>query len=139
MMHYTESYIDKPYNSKSSIATYLLCGALLSSGGVAALQNGPVDNAIEQYNCSIQPQPSQILKKYYQVPSPTWSSLENISSTKITKETDSRIDASLALKVVNQLAFMEVDEEVDQKIESYFASKPIKMRTVFENHRIKNG
>lgn len=138
MMHYTESYIDKPYHSKSSIATYLLCGAMLSSGGVAALQDGPVDNTTEQSNYSIHPQPSQILKKHYQTP-PTWSSLENISSTKITKETDSRIDVSLALKVVNQLAFMKVDEDVDQKIESYFASKPIKTRTVFENHRIKNG
>lgn len=138
MMHYTESYIDKPYHSKSSIATYLLCGALLSSSG-GMIQSSIVDDTVSLQHYTIQPQPSQISTEHYQVPSPTWSPLENLSSTDIIGEVKPRIDTSIALRVVNKLAFMKVDEEIDQKIENYFAAKPIKTRTVFENHRIKKG
>jgi hypothetical protein len=47
-------------------------------------------------------------------------------------------DALTSFDILKKLAFMTVDEEAaDKRIEDYFASKPIKTRTIFENNRIK--
>lgn len=89
-------------------------------------------NSISQYR--------DILDEHCVVPSPTWSAaIESISRMDIGNEFDYTIDTARTLSIINELSFMQVDEEIDQKIEKYFISKPVKTRTVLENHRIKKG
>jgi len=138
MISNTESYIDKPYLTKpSSIATYLVCGALLSHGGIGGLNSDLVRTVSTQYGYDYQSQPSQVQEDLYQTPSPTWAYLDNISSAGLGNET--LFDASVSFDVVRKLSFMTVDEEINKAIDDYFSTKPIKTKTIFENHRIKKG
>ncbi len=139
MISNTESYINRPYFVRpSSIATYLFCSALLSQGGVGTL-NADIDiNNIGQYHeHSFQSQPKQGQEYVYRLPSSTWISLDNISNIDISDDTV--FDASISFDVIRKLSFMSVDEKIDKAIDDYFASKPLKTKTIFKNHRINIG
>jgi hypothetical protein len=132
MISNTESYIDKPYLSKyPSIATSLVCCAVLSYGGVGNCLPEQLDKIDKQYGYN--------QEVFHEIQPSTWVSLDNISNADFKNDSASIFDALTSFDVIKKLSFMAVDEEADKRIEDYFASTPIKTRTIFENHRIKKG
>ncbi len=97
--------------------------------------------AIATPNCSYAPQYQHIVgindfsSRYIQVGSITGSSGEvEIVNTKLYPEQeqpwmDFEIDSSL--NVIQNLSFLEVDEEIDRKIDSYFGSKHLNSKKIY--------
>jgi hypothetical protein len=111
---------------------------LLSQGGVGTL-NAYIDinNIVQYQEDSSKSQPNQGQEYVYRLPSPTWINSDNISNIGISD--DKAFNASISFDVIRKLSFMSVDEKIDKAIDDYFASKPIKTKTIFKNHRINIG
>ena len=133
------SYIEKTYVRPGSIATCIMCSAILSHGGLGIPEAAAFVEQDNTYEYSLEKAMPSVQGKAYQVPSPTWSSIDNASDLKKDHPGSLAINASDSLQVIKTLAFMGVDEDVDNEIERYFASKPIKTKTILINRRIKQG
>lgn len=140
MRHDFGSYLDKSYFvNPNLIAPYILCGALLSYGGLCVVENVSHCEPKNKFGYVIEKPRSNMQSKAYQVPAPTWSPSENLVQLKTNQPIHSKIDVAHSLNVINKFSFLEVDEVVNDEIERYFASKPMRTKTILVNHRIKNG
>lgn len=140
MRNESGSYIEKSYffNTKS-IATCLMIGFLLSPAELGAIEDN-VSNEPKVYGKYLSKSlGSSIQDEAYQVATSTWSSVDNVFGLQISQSVGSAINASESLNLIKNLAFLAVDEDVDNEIELYFASKPIKIKTILINPRIKQG
>ncbi len=70
---------------------------------------------------------------------PTWSAVKLETQVFEKKPIEMEINIAESLSVVKNMAFLPVDEVIDSEIERYFASKPIKMKTILVNSRINQG
>uniref|UniRef100_UPI004055C287 hypothetical protein n=1 Tax=Candidatus Electrothrix sp. TaxID=2170559 RepID=UPI004055C287 len=132
MINNTESYIDKPYLSKyPSIVTSRDGCAVLSYGNVNSYHSEKFNDIDMRYGYD--------QDFSYDTQPPTWAPLDNIICADFENDAEVIFDALTSLDIINKLAFIAVDEEADRRIEEYFASNPIKTRTIFENHRMKKG
>lgn len=140
MKNESGSYIEKSYfNNAKSIATCLMIGFLLSPAGLGAVED-TVSNEPNVCGKSLfKSIGSGIQNETYQTATSTWSSVDNVSDLKIKQPVVSAINVSESLNVIDKLAFLAVDEDIDNEIELYFASKPIKTKTILINPRIKQG
>ncbi|WP_310600579.1 hypothetical protein [Desulfobulbus sp.] len=134
------TYIEKPYYINQNLAvTYLLCGALFYNGGMANINDQRPLERMKHYGCAIENQGSNIQNPVYKFPSHTWSPLKNFAYFDANKYIDSKLDVKDSLNVIKKLAFLPVNEEIDREVEQYFASKPIRTKTIFINNRIHKG
>lgn len=126
------SYIEKSYfPNLNSLATCLMVGALCVPASAVA------NNNFRGY--SLEDQGSHFQEKLYQIPTSTWSSVEQITPSIDNVSVTSEINVTESLNVIRNLAFLTVDEAIDNEIEQYFASKPIKTKTIFINPRLQQG
>lgn len=134
------SYLDKSYFvNPISIAPYILCGALLSYSGFGVVGNVSHCEPKNRFGYAIEKPRSNMQNNAYQVPAPTWSPSENLVQLKTNQSIHSKLDVLHSLNVIKKFSFLEVDKVVDDEIERYFASKPIKTKTILVNQRINNG
>ncbi len=80
---------------------------------------------------------SHFQEKLYQIPTSTWSSVEQVTQSIENVSVTTEINVTESLNVIRNLAFLAVDEDVDSQIEQYFASKPVKTKTIFVNPRLQ--
>ena len=73
-----------------------------------------------------------------QVSAQTWSPVEDMIQMETRVPITSEINVTESLQVINNLAFLTVDKNVDNEIERYFVSKPVKTKTILIN-RLING
>jgi len=116
-----------------------MCSAILSHGGLGVQEAAAFVEQDNAYEYSLEKAMPIIQGKAYQVPSPTWSSIDNASDLKREHPKGLAINVFDSLETIKNLAFMGVDEDVDIEIERYFASKPIKTKTILINRHIKQG
>ena len=131
------SYMDKSYID-TPIAT-LLCGALLLSGGAGIIDNSSSVEQSNNYGYYLEESGTNIQDEAYQVPAQTWSPVEDMIQIEMSVPDAAEINVTESLQVINNLAFLTVNEDVDNEIERYFASKPVKTKTILINHRINQG
>lgn len=139
------SYLEKVYLGDSkTIETFVTCNALLSSDRLASISSFE-DTTFEDtasfyqganYWNSLKEKVSHFHNIAYLVVTPTWSSIDH--STEV-KYKFSEIDVKESLNTIKRFAFLAVDEKTDSEIENYFASIPIKTKTILKNPRIKKG
>ena len=132
------SYIEKSYITPKHIATGLMIGSILAYSGIGAIDSLPDEQKIYDRHLS-ESISSNIQNQAYHIPTSTWSSIGNVSDLSIHQTVDSKINATESLNVLRSLAFLAVNEDVDNEIERYFASKPIKTKTILINSRITHG
>lgn len=126
------SYIEKSYRpNSSSLATCLMMGVLCVPASTVTIDN------FRGY--SLDNSGSHFEEKMYRIPASTWSSVEQSTQSIETSSVTTEINVTESLNVIRNLAFLAVDEEVDSEIEQYFASKPIKIRTILVNPRLQQG
>lgn len=126
------SYVEKSYfPNSSSLAACLMVGALCVPAPAVANSN------FRGY--SLENSGSHFQEKLYQIPTSTWSSVEQVTSIVENVSVVSEINVTESLNVIRNLAFLTVDEAIDNEIEQYFASKPIKTKTIFINPRLQQG
>jgi hypothetical protein len=112
----------------------------LSPSGLSSIEDGvSLDHNKNNYGYSLKQSLGNVKHSAYLVPTPTWSHVDNFVKLEIDQSADQKIDVTESLKVIKNLAFLTVDEEVDNEIERYFASMPIKTKTIMINPRIKQG
>ena len=124
------SYIEKPYfPNPNSLATCLMVGALCVPASAIA------NSDFRGY--SLDNSGSHFQEKLYQIPTSTWSSVEQVTQSIKNVSVTAEINVAESLNVIRNLAFLTVDEDVDSEIEQYFASKPIKTKIIFVNPRLQ--
>ncbi len=124
------SYVEKSYfPDPNSLATCLMVGALCVPALAVAGSNFP--------GYSVGHSGSHFQEKLYQIPTSTWSSVEQVTQSIENVSVTTEINVTESLNVIRNLAFLAVDEDVDSQIEQYFASKPIKTKTIFVNPRLQ--
>lgn len=134
------SYIEKSYITPKQIATAgLMIGSIFFAySGIGAIDSLPDEQKIYDRHLS-ESIGSNLQNQAYHLPTSTWSSIGNVSDLAIHQTVDSKINATESLNVLRSLAFLAVNEDVDNEIERYFASKPIKTKTILINSRITHG
>ena len=126
------SYIEKSYLPNSnSLATCLMMGVLCVPASTVTIDNF--------CGYSLENSGSHFEEKMYRIPASTWSSVEQSTQSIETSSVTTEINVTESLNVIRNLAFLAVDEDVDSEIEQYFASKPIKIRTILVNPRLQQG
>ncbi len=126
------SYIEKSYlPNSSSLATCLMMGVLCVPASTVTIDNF--------HGYSLENSGSHFEEKMYRIPASTWSSIEQSTQSIETSSITTEINVTESLNVIRNLAFLAVDEDVDNEIEQYFASKPIKIRTILVNPRLQQG
>ncbi len=140
MKNTNETYIGKSYSINHNLAvTYLLCGALIYNGGLLAANKSIPLEKISLYGSEIEKQGSKIQDEIYKIAPSTWSPLKNVTLLERKKSVNSKINVENSLNIISKLAFLPVDEKIDKEVELYFASKPVKTKTIFLNNRIHKG
>lgn len=126
------SYIEKSYfPNPSSIVTCLMMGALC-----APVLAGTIDD-FNGY--SLGNSGSNFQGKMYQISTSTWSPIDQAKHLKANPIIATDINVTESLNVIRNLAFLIVDEDINNEIEQYFFSKPIKTKTILVNSRIQQG
>lgn len=126
----TGSFIEKTYfpERSSLVTSCLVMGALCAPAPATAItpSHGYLGKNSETY----------LEERIYQPVSPTWSPLK--LETQVSEKVSETVGINVAesLSVVKKMAFLAVDEAIDNEIESYFASKPVKTKTILVNSRI---
>ena len=124
------SYIEKSYfPNANSLATCLMVGALC----VPASSMANSDAHTHSWGNS----GSRFQEKLYQIPTSTWSSVEQVTQSIENASVTAEINVTESLKAIRNLAFLTVDENIDKEIDDYFASKPMKTKTIFVNPRLQ--
>lgn len=139
MKNTNETYIGQSYSINHNLAVTLLCGALIYNGGLLAVSKSLPHQKVSLYGCEIEKQGSKIQDEVYKIAPSTWSPLKNVTLLEGKKSLNSKINVKNSLNVINKLAFLPVDEKIDKEVELYFASKPVKTKTIFLNNRIHKG
>lgn len=126
------SYIENSYfPSPSSLAACLMMGVLCTPVSVGTI------NDFNGY--SLENSRSNFQGNFYQIPTSTWSPIDQATHLKANLIIASDINVTESLNVIRKLAFLIVDEDINNEIEQYFFSKPIKTKTILVNPRIQQG
>ena len=132
MRYDTGSYIDDQY-LPFPMGTSLIDDSLPSD-------NHTTPSAMQTLTTELLQAPSNIIQgitasyETFHTP-PTWLMFDRLVAQKTSPIEDFGINVPEALKTIKNLSFLSVNEDIDNEIERYFSSKPLKTKIIFVNKR----
>ncbi len=114
------------YSISDMTKTLVVCGAILLNSG--SFFQPPARTCLPITKGGSD---SYIINKLYSSDSPTWSDVE----TSVALPEGSTNDIAASFNVLNQLAFLEGDDEAEKEADQFFSQIPVKTKKIMINRR----
>jgi len=131
-MYNTELYDNFLQNQSSQYSisdmtkTLVVCGAILLNSG--SIFQPTARTCLPETKGGSD---SYIINKLYSSDSPTWSDVE----TSVTLPNGSTNDIAASFNILNQIAFLEGDDEAEKEADLFFSQIPVKTKKIMVNRR----
>lgn len=114
------------YSFSDMTKTLVVCGAVLLNSGSFFHPTARTCLPVSKGGSD-----SYIINKLYSSDNPTWTDVE----TSVALPDDSANDVAASFSVLDQLAFLEGDDEAEKEADLFFSQIPVKTKKIMVNRR----